>query len=166
MDRNELERELLELCERVAGARGRYAEQCKIEDTIRSISGYAIPASGPYREAKELLADMVRERALSEDHLWRQLVIGCADRIAASYETKLNDLHNAARIESESATRNVEAIELLRLMHERVKESAINYGDFEDLMSEVENFLGIAPEPENPDETKGDLDFHREREES
>lgn len=35
MDRNELKRELLEVCERVAGARARYA---KLEDTIRRVN--------------------------------------------------------------------------------------------------------------------------------
>ena len=86
MERKELERELLELCERVAGARARYKVHCDNEDTIRHVAGYLSSEAKPYREAKELLADKVREQALSEDRLWRALIEGCVDRILESFK--------------------------------------------------------------------------------
>jgi len=84
MEQKEIEWELMKLCERVAGARARYEEQSKIEDTIRHINSlvHGLGSAKPVRDAKELLADLVRERALSEDRLWRALIEGCAERIS------------------------------------------------------------------------------------
>lgn len=79
MNRDELEREILEVCERVASARARCREYLKDEDMIRQISTLGIDKS--YREAKHLLADRIRELAIAEDNLWREVVKGCVDRI-------------------------------------------------------------------------------------
>lgn len=157
MDRNEIEREILEACDRVSGARERYRKFNEVEDTIRSIAAFPpVAQARGYREAKEILADLVRERALSEDRLWRAVVEGAADRIAASFKQKLDDLHNAILVEQ---TKEIEAIELLRQLYDRVRGSAINYGDFSDLMEEIETFLDPGPDP-SPRNTEGDLRLH------
>lgn len=92
MEQKELERELMELCERVSGAKARYTAHSAVEDTIRSVSGYNSGEAKPYREAKELLADKVREQALSEDLLWRALIIGAAQRIMEMHNHEMQVL--------------------------------------------------------------------------
>lgn len=84
IDHKELERELLELCERVAGARARYIKLRDIQSTIGYVSGYSAAESKQYIEAKQLLSEKLNEQAMSEDNLWRQLIIGCAERIINS----------------------------------------------------------------------------------
>ncbi|HEX9430581.1 MAG TPA: hypothetical protein VF944_09405 [Candidatus Bathyarchaeia archaeon] len=71
MKQEEVETLLIELCDRVASAKARYAKLNAIEDTIRSVNSLAhgMVNSKPIRDAKELLADIVREQALSEDRL-------------------------------------------------------------------------------------------------
>lgn len=151
MDRNEIERELLEVCERVATARQRYEELNRVEDTIRGVNTLNTAMGQTLRTAKHDLADVVRVQALEQDKLWRKLIETCAERILMSFETKLTDLHDAVVVESESGTRQVEAIELLRQLHDRVKSSAINFGDFTDLMDEVGEFLnGPEANPASP----------------
>jgi hypothetical protein len=153
MDRKELEREILEACERVAGARGRYAKLCQIEDTIRGVNSLAhgLGNAKPYREAKELLADLVREQALSEDRLWRALIEGTADRILDSFQEKLNDLHNALLADERPAlvagmrpdalvsSREVEAIEILRQIEDRVTEGKVTIT--KEQLEEIHNLL-------------------------
>lgn len=88
----EIERILLELCERVAGARARYHEFRRVEDTILGVSSLAkgLGNAKKYREAKELLGDLIREQAMAEDHLWRKLVEGAAEELQGMMTTERN----------------------------------------------------------------------------
>lgn len=79
MDARELERELLELCDRVAGARERYRKLSDTEATVRTVS--TLGSTSLMRDAKHALGDVVRTQALAEDNLWRQLVIGFANKL-------------------------------------------------------------------------------------
>lgn len=78
MELKEIERELLELCERVATAKERYAKLCAQEDTVRSVNTLNHPGS---LRVKHDLADIVRVAALEQDTLWRRLITDCALRI-------------------------------------------------------------------------------------
>jgi len=152
MDQHELERELLELCDRVAGARARYKAYCDHEDVIRGVNTIRHPE---LRDAKENLADIVRVQALSEDQLWRALIEGTRDRILASFQTKLDDLHKAVLVESENNTREIEAVELLSHVLEALPREALQ----EALWEEIEDFMDPGADP-SPRDTEGDLRFH------
>lgn len=81
MTREEREQWLLLLCDRVAGAKARYKEKNDLENMIRGVNALASKEPAKTREARELLAELVREGALSEDRLWRDLVITAAAEI-------------------------------------------------------------------------------------
>jgi hypothetical protein len=149
MDRNEIEREILDACGRVEAARARYEKLYATEDVIRNVSGYSANEAKAFREAKEMLAERVHQQAMDQDHLWRKVIEGAADRI-------YTELRVAQGLVKEQR-------DLLKSCYNAIRERAINYGDYEDLIPDLEQTLGI--EPENPAETKGDLDFHNDREE-
>lgn len=164
MDRKELEREILEACERVAGARARYAHHCAVEDTIRSVAGYNSTEAKPYREAKELLADKVRDQAISEDRLWRAVVEGTVDRILesfgrredilkATFGTVSDDLHNALLVDEtpkRPASDEEHAIHLVREIWNRSRQGLLGVtktmlGEIADILGEEDPNLGSNP---------------------
>jgi hypothetical protein len=78
IDKPALERELLELCDRVAGARGRYSELLRQRDLVQGINSFM---NSSVRDAKQVVADQLYTAAMQEDRLWRELIVGCVTRI-------------------------------------------------------------------------------------